>query len=176
MIYFVRHGQTYDNFNNIIQGDGSLSEIGFEQVKETAKVLKDIDFDICFCSPLLRTRQTLNEIKVYHNNLKVIFDDRLKERFYGDAVGKHFSEVPILRNRWDANVKMSHNIESIDDLYNRVASFYDDIKQKYSNKIILIVAHSGIARMSSAYFYGKPKNNDYSSLKINNAEIIKLDF
>ena len=61
-----------------------LKEKGFEQAKETAKNLKDIKFDICFCSPLLRTRQTLDEIIKYHQNLNVIYDDRLKERDYGD--------------------------------------------------------------------------------------------
>ena len=36
MIYFVRHGQTFDNLNNIIQGNGDLTPLGVEQAKETA--------------------------------------------------------------------------------------------------------------------------------------------
>ena len=51
MIYFVRHGQTYDNANKILQGDGPLNELGVSQAKETGILLKDIKFDICFCSP-----------------------------------------------------------------------------------------------------------------------------
>ena len=62
MIYFVRHGQTFDNLNNIIQGNGDLTPLGIEQAKETAVKLKDVKFDICFCSPLKRTKQTLKEI------------------------------------------------------------------------------------------------------------------
>ena len=77
MIYFVRHGQTDDNANgNLLTGWSAtpLNEKGFAQARETAENLNDIKFDICFCSPLLRTRQTLNEIIKYHKNLNVVYD------------------------------------------------------------------------------------------------------
>ena len=83
MIYFVRHGQTDDNANgNLLTGWSAtpLNERGFAQARETAAALKDIKFDVCFCSPLLRTRQTLEEILKFHEGLSIIFDDRLKER------------------------------------------------------------------------------------------------
>ena len=80
MIYLVRHGQTDDNKNHIIQGNKPLNETGKQQVEETAETLKDVDFDICFCSPLVRTIQTLDVIKKYHENLPIVYDDRLKER------------------------------------------------------------------------------------------------
>jgi len=63
MIYFVRHGQTYDNAvkPEILSGHNKvkLTKAGIEQAKQTAQELKDVKFDICFCSPLKRAKQTL---------------------------------------------------------------------------------------------------------------------
>ncbi|MDD4350879.1 MAG: histidine phosphatase family protein [Clostridia bacterium] len=176
MIYFVRHGQTDDNANgNLLTGWSAtpLNEKGFEQAKETAIKLKDVKFDICFCSPLLRTKQTLDEIIKYHKNLKVVFDDRLKERDYGDITGKPASICKF--RRWNANDEIPFKMESILQMFERVGSFYDEIKNKYTKKNILIVSHSGVGRLSYFYFNGKPKDNDYSNFKLDNAEIMKLE-
>ena len=176
MIYFVRHGQTYDNANKILQGDGPLNELGVSQAKNAGILLKDIKFDICFCSPMLRTRQTLDQIIVYHENLKVIYDERLIERKYGDVVGRKYDTVVNLDKRWYASTKYENNIETIDEIYDRVASFYDDIKEEYKDKTVLIVSHSGVGRVTNAYFNGKPNNGDYTGFKVKNAEVVKFDW
>lgn len=174
MIYFVRHGQTYDNINKIIQGNGPLNETGVKQAKEAGELLKNIKLDVCFCSPLLRTRQTLDQILVYHKDLKVIYDDRLKERMYGDIVGEYYSSIPGFEKRWDNNVKLSYNIETIDEMYNRVASFYDDIKGEWKNKNVLVVSHKGVGRVTNAYFNGKPNDGNYLNFKLPNGGIINF--
>lgn len=177
MIYFVRHGQTDDNANgNILTGWGAtpLNEKGFEQAKETALELKDVKFDICFCSPLIRTRQTLNEILKYHEDLQVIFDDRLKERDYGEIMGKP-ADICKFR-RWNANDEIPFKMESIPQMFDRVASFYDELKKKYFGKNILIVSHSGVGRLTHFYFNGKPQDGDYSNFKIENAKVMEIEF
>ena len=178
MIYFVRHGKTNANAKRIIQGNGPLSTLGVQQAKEAATKLKDIKFDICFCSPLLRTKQTLEEILVYHNDLKVIYDERLIERQYGEAVGMYYDDVENMEKRWDGKTTLPYNIETVSNLYNRVSSFYNDIKSEYKDKTILIVAHSGVGRVSKGYFYGKPTNDNYTNTKykVANCEIIKFEF
>ena len=176
MIYFVRHGQTDDNANgNLLTGWSAtpLNEKGLEQAKETAKELKNVRFDICFCSPLVRTKQTLDEILEYHKDLEVVFDDRLKERDYGEITGKPASICKF--RRWNANDKIPFKMETIPEIYNRVANFYDDLKGNYKNKNVLIVSHSGVGRMSYFYFNGKPKDNDYSNFEIGNAKILKFE-
>ena len=71
MIWFVRHGETDFNKFGITQGqlDTSLNKDGIEQSKEVAKQLKDVSFDIAFCSTLIRADQTLQEILKYHKGL-----------------------------------------------------------------------------------------------------------
>lgn len=173
MIYFVRHGQTDDNVNgNILTGWGAtpLNDVGLAQAKQVSKELKDIHFDLCFCSPLERTRQTLDEILKFHLNLKVVFDDRLKERDYGEISGMPASVCKF--RRWNSNDEIPFKMETIPQMYSRIESFYNEILKKYSNKTILIVSHSGVARLSHFYFNGLPANGDYSEFKIDNGKCI----
>jgi probable phosphoglycerate mutase len=176
MIYFVRHGQTDDNANgNLLTGwsETPLNNKGVEQAKDVANNLKNIKFDICFCSPLVRTKQTLGEIIKYHKDLTVIYDDRLKERDYGEITGQPASICEF--RRWNANDYIPFKMESIPEMFDRISSFYDDLKRDYKNKNILIVAHSGVGRLTYFYFNGKPQDNDYSNFEIGNAKIMELE-
>jgi len=177
MIYFVRHGETYDNAHgNLLTGwgDTPLNEKGIKQARETSELLKNIKFDICFCSPLPRTKQTLAEIIKHHQNLVVVYDNRLKERDYGEITGKPASICKF--RRWNSNDRIPFKMESIDEMYERVASFYDDIKEKYKDKKVLIVSHSGVGRLSYFYFNGKPSDGDYTNFVIKNAEVVNFDW
>lgn len=176
MIYLVRHGETDDNKNHIIQGNKPMNKTGKKQVKETAKILKDIEFDVCFCSPLKRTRQTAKSLLKYHRNLKTFYDDRLIERQYGEMVGLCYDTIPnYAKIRWNANEKFVGSAEQVLDFYDRIADFYDDIQSRYKGKNILIVAHSGVARMTYFYFHGKPKDNDFTDFRIKNAHIMQIE-
>ena len=179
MIYFVRHGQTDANMNKIIAGqqDVPLNEHGVEQAKETAVSLKDIKFDACFCSPLTRAKQTCAEILKYHKGLTPIYDDRLKARNYGQVEGQPESAINF--NRWkvgaDDQQTASLGIETIMDLYQRVADCFDEIRDQYSDKNVLVIAHSCIGRIAAAYFNGMPTDYDFSTLKIPNAKVVMFD-
>lgn len=179
MIYFVRHGQTDYNLNKIYAGqqDIPLNRNGIKQAQQTALILKDIKFDACFCSPLIRAKQTCEEILKFHKNLAVNCDDRLKERYYGKLENLPVGSIKF--NRWkigeDENQIKQFEIEEIMSVYNRVSDFFDEILNKYGNKNILVVAHSGIGRISFAYFNGFPPENDFSGIRIPNAEVIKFD-
>ncbi len=179
MIYFVRHGQTDYNLNKIFAGqqDIPLNNNGIEQAKQTALALKNIKFDVCFCSPLIRAKQTCYEILKYHDNLSPIFDDRLKERCYGKLENQPVNSIKF--NRWkvgaDDEQTKNLNIETIMQVYNRVSDFFDEVLKKYEDKNILVIAHSGIGRIGTAYFNGFPPEKDFSSIKIPNAGVVILN-
>ena len=176
MIYLVRHGQTDDNKNHIIQGNNPLNDVGKQQVQDTAEMLKDVKFDVCYCSPMKRTVQTLEIIAKHHKNMPIIYDERLKERDYGNLVGicydtiKQYSDI-----RWNSNYTINETVETPIQLFERVSGFYEDILNRYKGKNILIVAHSGIARMTYFYFNGKPENGDYSNFEIKNAHVMQIE-
>lgn len=60
-IYLVRHGETDNNKNNIIQGsvvDMALNKKGEKQAQQGAARLKKIPFTAAFSSDLVRAKQT----------------------------------------------------------------------------------------------------------------------
>ena len=68
-LYLVRHGQTDWNIQGRIQGstDIELNSTGLNQAQKTAELLKNIDFDVIYSSPLKRTVDTAKIINTYHN-------------------------------------------------------------------------------------------------------------
>ena len=180
MLFFVRHGQTNDNLNHIISGckrDVKLNKTGMKQVKQMAQELKNVTFDICYCSPLIRAKQTAKEILKFHQNVTMIVDDRLKERDFGEIEGVEDVSNVIYTEIWDKKIdKRANGMESIDEAFARVSSFYDEIIKRHSNKEnILIVAHNGIARLTCCYFYGFPQSGDLNFYDVDNSDVKTFD-
>lgn len=153
MIYYVRHGQTPCNVNRIINDDNNvdLTQVGREQAQAIAKQLRNVKFDIVFCSPYTRTRSTCNIINQYHKN-EIIIDERLKERVYGNFSGKTYQQ---LNGGIHYDFSMSSDDSTLENLYDfkdRVFGFIDEILAKCKGKNILIVAHGGVSIIFEIYF------------------------
>ena len=88
-IYVMRHGTTVWNEKGITQGhtNNRLSKKGKILTEEVALKYKNINFDIIFCSPLMRTVQTANIMNKYHNS-KIVKDSRLIEIDQGIFTGR----------------------------------------------------------------------------------------
>ena len=79
-------------------------------------------------------------------------------------------------NIWD--YKLNYNIpngENLHDFENRINEFFDDIKEKYHDKTILIVAHGGIAKVIKSHLYGMPESQNLAEISMNNCEIIETE-
>lgn len=65
-IYFIRHGESVDDIEDRYGGwaDFPLTQKGVEQARETGKKLKskEVAADVIFTSPLVRAKQTAEEI------------------------------------------------------------------------------------------------------------------
>ena len=61
-IYFIRHGETDENRQGLIQGhlDTDLNAIGLEQSEVVAKELQSVPFDAGFSSDLKRAMKVLS--------------------------------------------------------------------------------------------------------------------
>ena len=91
-------------------------------------------------------------------------------------VGVCYDTIPnYTPTRWNANYNLHETVENPIRVYERVSKFYDDILPKYKDKNILVIAHSGIARMTYFYFKGKPKDNDFTDFEIKNAHILQIE-
>ncbi|CAH8871135.1 unnamed protein product [Trichobilharzia szidati] len=96
IVYFyvtlLRHGETTENKNRIIQGhlDTDLSDSGYEQARNVRTCIKQSAPDIVISSDLKRARFTAYEII----DAKVVeVEPRLRERNFGSLTGRTWSEV-----------------------------------------------------------------------------------
>lgn len=172
-LLLTRHGQTDWNVAGKVQGmtDIELNETGIKQAEATREKLLNYDIDLIIASPLKRAKRTA-EIIGSGRNIPIIIDDRIKERSFGIQEGKtrkefDFSEI------WNRKLNIKYeNAETVSELFDRVNGFLVDMKEKYSDKTVLVVTHGGIAVPIRAYFEGIPEEMDvYSGLGLDNCEV-----
>lgn len=172
-IFVVRHGQTEWNVMKKMQGsaDIELNEKGLSQASNTADMLKDSAFDIIFCSPLKRARQTAKIIND-DRGLNIVFDERLRERNYGEFEGTSKSSFDY-NEFWSyqKNVKYK-KAENVQDFFRRIYSFLDDITSKEYNNI-LIVCHAGVEKAIECYFNGLMPDDEIGPFLPDNASVLK---
>ena len=137
MLTLIRHAKTEFNNKRLFQGqlDISLSESGINETIEKSKNFPQ-NFDVCFCSPLKRTKQTA-EILVPYLNLN--FDDRIKERNMGDWQGTIITDERLEQLQ---NKAVPPNGEKETDIDKRVAEFLEMVNENYKDKNVLVVTHA----------------------------------
>ena len=151
-IYVVRHCSTEYSEKKIYCGntDAPLSEIGLKEAKRLAEDAKDLQIDLVIASPLVRARDTARAI-VGARNIPILYDDRLKERNFGDFEGKGVERSEGKECRYSFAVKYP-NGESNLQVTARVYAFLDEIKKKYAKKNVVIVSHGSVCRLIRTYF------------------------
>ncbi len=135
--YFV-HGTTTDNELGKATGwlPGELSDLGIQQSKELAELVKDEKFDIVICSDLQRA---IDSAKFsFGDKYKIIQDKRLREANYGDYNG---DEETFKNNLTDYIDKPFLNGESYKQVENRINEFLDYLRNEFDGKKVALVAH-----------------------------------
>ena len=172
-LYVIRHGKTRcnaeDRYNCRLDED--INELGIKQAEEAREKVKKLNIDLIICSPMLRTKHTCNIINA--NNIPIIYDKRLEERDCGKLTNEKLGEF-YYTDYWNYySDKKIEGLETIQELFKRVDSFLDEIKEKYKDKNILLVTHGGVARGIYFYFNPIPKDGKLESFGSSNCEIKK---
>ena len=173
-LYVVRHGQTEWNVLKKMQGSANipLNDKGIEQAKITRSNLENINLDLIVCSPLIRAKQTA-EIINSDRNLNIIFDERLRERNYGEFEGINKSEFNY-NDFWAYNKNIIYDkAENIQDFFSRVYNLLDELKEKYIENNILIVAHAGVLKAIECYVNGMMKDEEIGPYLPDNASVLE---
>ncbi len=160
MIYVIRHGQTSLNTERKFNGavDEDLDEKGLAQAVAAGENLKGIKFSTIYCSPLKRTRQTLKALNL-DPSVPVIFDDRLIERREGFMSGKVIEEDFLQNVYLNYNAKdVGEGFETVPEVFERVHSLLNEIKDKHKNENVLLVLHGMVGRAVFYYFNPLPEN------------------
>jgi len=176
-ILLTRHGQTEWNLLKKVQGkaDIELNEKGIKQAEETRDYLKNEKINLILCSPLKRAMQTA-EIINQGRNIKMIIDERISERDFGEFEGMPNTEFDF-NAFWSYKQNLKYSkAENIRDFFGRVYSFLDSIKNEYAGKRILIVSHGGISIPVKCYFDGIPDAETLLPLCLGNCEVAKYSY
>lgn len=186
-LILVRHGESLWNAKGLWTGltDIPLSEKGRKESKLVALALKNVKFDIAYTSPLIRAKQTLDEIKrvLSYRKLETVENGALNERDYGDLTGKNkwkiekeYGEEKFtkIRRGWDYPIPSG---ETLRDVFNRVVPYYkQEIFPKLKEgKNALIVAHGNSLRALVKYVENI-SDKDIEKLEIATGEIYIYSF
>ncbi len=180
--FLMRHGEAENNVKRVVNNTESqlyhLTNLGIEQVKNTASKLLSEKIDLIVASPLLRTRETVEILaKILKiDSLSIIYDDRLREFDAGDFEGRSEDELHAYFKSHDLFVERSPNGEGFRDVRRRLGSLLEEIDQKYSRKKILIITHK-ICAWLLVVVARRLSNQEAENLSmyVKNAEVIHLD-
>ncbi|QVJ82325.1 probable phosphoglycerate mutase [Prevotella sp. khp1] len=164
-LYLVRHGETVDNANQIMQGQtqGKLNENGVQQAREFSEQWKNKEIDIILASDLKRSIDTARIIAEPHQ-LEVLTTPLLRERDWGSFTGRF---IPDLKGEvWP------DDIETLENLLSRAGEFIAYVKQTFPGKKVLAVGHGIINKAIQSYYYQKPMNEIQ---RMQNAEVRILE-
>lgn len=181
MLYIMRHGKTDWNERHKLQGrtDIPLNEEGRRMAERAGKEYADIPFDICYCSPLSRAKETA-EIVLRGRNIPIVIDDRLKEMSFGVFEGTENSfQIPncpinvLFEN--PEKYKAVENGESLESLYERTGDFIREVVEPglEQGRNILIVGH-GAMNLSIICQIKEIPVEKFWSVGIENCKIMKL--
>lgn len=166
-LYLVRHGETFDNAAQILQGQvpGELNPTGISQAETVREKMKDETIDVFVSSDLRRSIQTCEIIaEPHHKNVETT--ELLRERDWGSMTGKFIPSLPKDPKDWPSDV------ETIPHLKARARNFLTWIKVTFPDKTVLAVGHGIVNKAIQSVYFNKPMNE---IPRMNNADVRVLD-
>jgi broad specificity phosphatase PhoE len=150
-IYVCRHGRTGANASGLLLGraDPPLDAVGRQQAEAIAAVLPAEA--AVYSSPLRRCRETAAAYGADH-----ILEHALIELDYGDFDLTSIGDIPAETMReWRANPEFAPpNGESLQQLADRVAGFFDRITDVAVERDVVIFTHVSPVKAAVAWALG----------------------
>lgn len=159
MLYILRHGKTDWNAMHKLQGrtDVPLNAEGREMAEKARAEYAHVHFDVCFCSPLTRARETAG-ILLRGRDVPIVADERLVEMSFGVCEGQEYSfddaessfaadspikELFLHPERYTTPVEGG---ESFGQLFARTGQFLREVAEPLlaQGKDVLIVGHGAM--------------------------------
>lgn len=182
MLYIMRHGKTDWNELHKLQGrtDIPLNSDGRLMAEKARAEYADVHFDVCYCSPLKRARETA-EILLRGRNIPIITDNRLVEMSFGVCEGTENcfqdpdSPVGDLFFNPEKYTTPVEGGESFEQLFARTGEFLEQVVKPLlkQGKDVLIVGHGAMDSSIVCQVRGIPIA-EFWSAGIENCKLMKL--
>jgi len=182
MLYIMRHGRTPWNELKKLQGrtDIPLSEEGHSMALRAGGDYADVHFDICYCSPLLRARETA-ELVLKGRSVPIVTDERLCEMSFGEFEGccRYFEDptlpiAPLFQDpaRYTGSIG---GAESFEALFARTGEFLEDTALPLVSKgqDVLILGHGAMNSAIICQLWGLSIDRFWSA-GIENCRLMQL--
>ena len=182
MLYIMRHGRTDWNVRHKLQGrtDIPLNEEGRRMAEKAGEEYRDVPLDVCYCSPLVRAKETA-EIVLRGRDILILTDDRLREMSFGEYEGieNSFSipdcPVNVIFQHPEDYTRSVGGAETFEELFARTGEFLREVIDPLMNegKNVLIVGH-GAMNLSIISRIRKLPIKDFWTPGIVNCKMIRL--
>ena len=182
-LWLVRHGESTWNTQGLCQGhrdDAELTARGIAQAAAVAEQLSSLSVSAVYSSDLRRAMQTAVVVAEVLGR-RVIRDARLRERSLGVLEGTVLAEAsPTVTGIEGGLVRdpdaRPYGGESVRDLYQRAAAFYDELARWPNERPgdVILVAHGGTLRVLRAYLSGIPVDGMHWEA-LENARVLRID-
>ena len=180
-LYFVRHGESYANLNNLFTGqsNASLTRRGRAQAANTDRLLRDVQFDAIYSSDLARARETGDTIAATHK-LTLQTDERLREIFGGDWEDIPFKSITKFPeyDLWYHKIGLSRcpNGESVAEVQARVRAAVEDIVRANPGKTVCISTHATPIRVMEGVWTDTPLEELHNIPWVTNASVTVVEY
>lgn len=175
-LYFVRHGESEWNVADKICGatDVALTEKGHTQAENTGKLIVEqgIAADEILFSPLKRAADTAKHISEI-TGIPMRMEQRLIEQNFGKWEGTSPRKAPAFVEAKKCFVDGYESGESMMKVAQRIYNLLDEIKK--DDKVYILVAHNGIARVVKSYFCSMT-NEEYAQFGVDNCSVTEFFF
>ena len=173
-IIILRHAETKLNKEGRFCGviDTEITEEGRKQAEKMRETFKEYHFDAMYCSPLKRTKQTLEAI---FPNQKFIEEDGFTEIGLGEWEGLKKENVnQKLRKAFQQGEYAPPHGEKHEEVESRVKKSIERILATYpDNSLILVCTSNGIMRTIKRIYHIKTENIMSENLEYFTLEIPK---
>lgn len=187
---FIRHGESTSNAEKCIAGrteDVDLSPKGSDQARMAGAKLAatEVQIHAIYTSPSLRAKKTA---ALVIDGVQ-IEDKRLYEKFYGPYEGATEEEYRPVKEAEEVDNSGAHKlfhdkfkfkahpeIESMSDIYIRVASFLKEKHTQHQGQNVLVATHNGV--MKALFIASAAESGydvDYRSFILNNAALLIVE-
>lgn len=153
-LYLIRHGETDWNRRALYQGttDTALNARGRAQAEAVAALLRGVDFDAGYTSPLKRARETAETV-LRGTGVPLVTVPELREISYGLWQGRGSQPAgrcnPGLEWRWKHDpwsVRFPGG-ESLDEVRDRAAHAFERIVRAHTGDTVLVCGHGHLNRV-----------------------------
>lgn len=175
-IYFVRHGESEWNVADKICGstDVKLTDKGRNQALKTGQIIleQQLGADEILYSPLMRAAETAMKISEM-SKIPCREEQRLIEQNFGKWEGTSPRNAPAFAEAKKQFINSYEGGESMFRLAQRIYNLLDELAM--DDKIYILVAHNGIARVVKSYFEDMT-NEEYAAFGVDNCNVSCFEF